>query len=87
MPKEVKYKDKTDPVTIRFKYDGEGKRTKKTVSVLKLTKGTKISIDPKITSTTLYVDDSYQVVNGKTVKYFFAGMARIAEIRKVFTAP
>gem|GEM_PF-1258288 len=80
-PKEVKYKDKTAPVTIRFEYDGEGRRTKKTVSVLKLTKGTKISIDPKITSTTLYVDDSYQVVNGKTVKYLFAGTMRIAEIR------
>jgi len=68
-------------VTIRFEYDGEGRRVKKTVSVLKLTKGTKISIDPKITSTTLYVDDSYQVVNGKTVKYLFAGTMRIAEIR------
>jgi RHS repeat-associated protein len=81
MPKEVKYKDKTAPVTIRFEYDGEGRRVKKTVSVLKLTKGTKISIDPKITSTTLYVDDSHQVVNGKTVKYLFAGTMRIAEIR------
>ena len=69
------------PVTIRFAYDGEGRRTKKTVSVLSLTKGTTISIDPKITSTTLYVDDSCQVINGKTVKYIFAGTIRIAEIR------
>jgi len=68
-------------VTIRFAYDGEGRRTKKTVSVLSLTKGTTISIDPKITSTTLYVDDSCQVINGKTVKYIFAGTIRIAEIR------
>jgi len=81
MPKEIKYKDKTAPVTIRFAYDGEGRRTKKTVSVLNLTRGTTISIDPKIASTTLYVDDSYQLINGKTVKYLFAGTMRIAEIR------
>jgi len=81
MLKEVKYKDKAAPVTIRFAYDGKGRRAKKMVSVLSLTKGNKISIDPKITSTTLYVDDSYQVINGKTVKYFFAGTMRIAEIR------
>ena len=73
-------------MTIRFEYDGEGRRTKKTVSVLKLTKGTKISIDPALVSETLYVDDAYQVINGQTVKYIFAGTIRVAERRKGITS-
>jgi len=78
-PEEITYKDRTAPVRVRFEYDGEGKRTKKTVLSLKLTGGT--SIDPAVVSETLYVDDAYHITNGRAVKYIFAGTIRVAEIR------
>ncbi|HPC03004.1 MAG TPA: RHS repeat-associated core domain-containing protein [Syntrophales bacterium] len=79
-PSEIKYKDKkTVPLTIRFEYDGEGRRTVKTVSVPTLSTGG--NINPKAVSTTVYVNDAFQVANGKAVVHLFAGTVRIAEVR------
>ncbi len=79
-PSEIKYKDKkTVPLTIRFEYDGEGRRTVKTVSVPTLSTGG--NINPKAVSTTVYVNDAFQVSNGKAVVHLFAGTVRIAEVR------
>jgi len=83
-PEEITYKDKTAPVRVRFTYDGEGKRTKKTVLSLKLTRGT--SIDPQVASETLYVDDACHITNGRAVTYIFAGTIRVAEIRNGLTS-
>ncbi len=79
-PSEIRYKDKkTVPLTIRFEYDGEGRRTVKTVSVPSLSTGG--NIDPKAVSTTVYVNEFFQVANGKAVVHLFAGTVRIAEVR------
>ncbi len=50
--------------TVTFTYDGEGKRAKKVRGA----------------SSTLYIGDHYEIINGVATKYIFAGNLRIARV-------
>lgn len=64
-PSRIEYIN-TSTVTTNFLYDGDGERAKKTVS--------------PSGSTTYYIDDSYEVKDGVSTKYIFAGNLRIAQV-------